>query len=97
MSSCCSLRSAGSVLKLEVVAGPSRGLQYSVQSSNTSKLPVTIGRVSPGDVILRDSEVSGKHAMINWNDNVSFSTLIHNLLNIMYMLCAILTSSCCRH
>ncbi|KAL8486360.1 hypothetical protein ACS0TY_022681 [Phlomoides rotata] len=59
----------GSVLKLEVVSGPSRGLQYSVQSSNTSKLPVTIGRVSPGDVILRDSEVSGKHAMINWNDN----------------------------
>lgn len=59
----------GSFLKLEVVSGPSRGLQHSVQSTNTSKLPVTIGRVSPGDVILKDSEVSGKHAMINWNVN----------------------------
>ncbi|KAH6776934.1 kinase associated protein phosphatase [Perilla frutescens var. hirtella] len=59
----------GSCLKLEVISGPSRGLQYSVQSINTSELPVTIGRVSPGDVILKDSEVSGKHAMINWNLN----------------------------
>lgn len=48
-----------------------------MKSTNTSELPVTIGRVSPGDVILRDSEVSGKHAMINWNANVSFA-LEHN-------------------
>ncbi|CAA0829148.1 Protein phosphatase 2C 70 [Striga hermonthica] len=57
----------GSILKLEVISGPSRGLRYSIQSTNTSKLPVTIGRVSPGDIILKDSEVSGKHARINWN------------------------------
>ncbi|PIN04470.1 Serine/threonine protein phosphatase [Handroanthus impetiginosus] len=56
-------------LMLEVISGPSRGLQYSIQSTNTSKLPVSIGRVSPGDIILKDSEVSGKHAMINWNVN----------------------------
>ncbi|XP_057805954.1 protein phosphatase 2C 70 isoform X1 [Salvia miltiorrhiza] len=59
----------GSILKLEVVSGPARGLQYSVKSTNVTELPVTIGRVSPGDVILKDSEVSGKHAMINWNAN----------------------------
>ncbi|KAL1569466.1 protein-serine/threonine phosphatase [Salvia divinorum] len=59
----------GSILKLEVVSGPARGLQYSVKSTNTTELPVTIGRVSPGDLILKDSEVSGKHAMINWNAN----------------------------
>ncbi|KAL0393142.1 UNVERIFIED_CONTAM: protein phosphatase 2C 70 [Sesamum radiatum] len=58
---------------LEVISGASRGLQHSMQSTNTSKLPVTIGRVSPGDVILKDSEVSGKHAMINWNVNVSLA------------------------
>ncbi|KAL6503448.1 hypothetical protein OROGR_025371 [Orobanche gracilis] len=59
----------GSILMLEVISGPSHGLQYTIQSTNTSKLPVTIGRVSPGDVILKDSEVSGKHVMINWNIN----------------------------
>ncbi|KAL6571513.1 hypothetical protein OROHE_003156 [Orobanche hederae] len=59
----------GSILMLEVISGPSRGLQYTIQSTNTSKIPVTIGRVSPGDVILKDSEVSGKHVMINWNIN----------------------------
>ncbi|KAK4388541.1 protein phosphatase 2C 70 [Sesamum angolense] len=59
----------GSILMLEVISGASRGLQHSMQSTNTSKLPVTIGRVSPGDMILKDSEVSGKHAMINWNVN----------------------------
>ncbi|KAL8026251.1 hypothetical protein ABFS82_14G015500 [Erythranthe guttata] len=59
----------GSILMLDVISGPSRGLQYSVQSTDTSKLPVTMGRVSPGDLILKDSEVSGKHATINWNVN----------------------------
>lgn len=57
----------GSSLMLEVVAGPSRGLQHSVQSTNTSSLPLTLGRVPPSDLLLKDSEVSGKHAMINWN------------------------------
>ncbi|XP_075477594.1 protein phosphatase 2C 70-like [Primulina tabacum] len=56
-----------STIMLEVISGPSGGLRYSVQSTNTSKLPVTIGRVLPGSILLKDSEVSGKHAMINWN------------------------------
>ncbi|KAG8370135.1 hypothetical protein BUALT_Bualt14G0085900 [Buddleja alternifolia] len=58
-----------SILMLEVIAGPSRGLRYSIESTNTSKPPVTMGRVLPGDILLKDSEVSGKHAMINWNLN----------------------------
>ncbi|CAH9085828.1 unnamed protein product [Cuscuta epithymum] len=58
-----------SVLKLEVILGPSCGLRYSVQSSNTSKLPLSLGRVGPSDILLKDSEVSGKHALINWNLN----------------------------
>ncbi|XP_073027034.1 protein phosphatase 2C 70-like isoform X1 [Primulina eburnea] len=56
-----------STIMLEVISGPSRGLQYSVQSTNTSKLPVTVGRVLPCNILLKDSEVSGKHSMINWN------------------------------
>ncbi|EPS74391.1 kinase-associated protein phosphatase 1, partial [Genlisea aurea] len=56
-------------LSLEVLSGPSCGLQYFFRSTNSSKLKVSIGRVSPGDVILKDSEVSGKHAMIYWNVN----------------------------
>lgn len=70
MSSYVPVRSAGSVLMLEVISGPSCGLQYSIQSTNTSKLPLTLGRVPPSDLMLKDSEVSGKHAMINWNINV---------------------------
>ncbi|KAG5236526.1 Kinase associated protein [Salix suchowensis] len=53
-------------LSLEVISGPSCGLRCSVQSTSASRLPLTIGRVS-SDLILKDSEVSGKHAMINWN------------------------------
>ncbi|ONM52410.1 kinase associated protein phosphatase1 [Zea mays] len=30
-------------------------------------LPITLGRVPPSDLVLKDSEVSGKHAQINWN------------------------------
>lgn len=56
---------------LEVIAGPSHGIHYLIDSTNTSKLPVTMGRVSPADILLKDSEVSGKHATINWNMNVS--------------------------
>ncbi|KAK4482889.1 hypothetical protein RD792_010062 [Penstemon davidsonii] len=63
------LETQRSVLMLEVIDGPSRGIRYSIESTNTSKLPVTIGRVLPGDVVLKDTEVSGKHAMINWNVN----------------------------
>ncbi|XP_011021578.1 PREDICTED: protein phosphatase 2C 70 isoform X2 [Populus euphratica] len=57
---------AGSCLSLEVISGPSRGLCCSVQSISASRLPLTLGRVS-SDLLLKDSEVSGKHAMINWN------------------------------
>ncbi|XP_073125166.1 protein phosphatase 2C 70 [Henckelia pumila] len=56
-----------STIMLEVISGPSSGLRYSIQSTDTSKLPVTIGRVLPSNILLKDSEVSGKHAMINWN------------------------------
>ncbi|XP_022762031.1 protein phosphatase 2C 70 isoform X2 [Durio zibethinus] len=58
-----------SCLSLEVVSGPSCGLHCSVQSTSTARLPLTLGRVSPSDLVLKDSEVSGKHAMINWNSN----------------------------
>ncbi|XP_010931948.1 protein phosphatase 2C 70 [Elaeis guineensis] len=58
-----------SSLTLEVIAGPSTGLSCSRQSANISMLPLTLGRVSPSDLLLKDSEVSGKHARINWNIN----------------------------
>ncbi|KAG2300116.1 hypothetical protein Bca4012_011724 [Brassica carinata] len=57
-------------LSLEVISGPSLGLQYAVHSTSTSKLPVSLGRVS-SDMILKDSEVSGKHAQITWNSTKS--------------------------
>ncbi|KAL6839031.1 hypothetical protein ACP4OV_031085 [Aristida adscensionis] len=56
-----------SSLDLEVIAGPSHGISCSRQSTSSSKLPITLGRVPPSDVVLKDSEVSGKHARINWN------------------------------
>ncbi|XP_021660566.1 protein phosphatase 2C 70 isoform X2 [Hevea brasiliensis] len=55
-----------SCLSLEVISGPSSGVRCSVQSTSSSRLPLTLGRVS-SDLLLKDSEVSGKHAMINWN------------------------------
>ncbi|XWS54014.1 hypothetical protein CRYUN_Cryun10bG0051500 [Craigia yunnanensis] len=76
-----------SCLSLEVVSGPSCGLRCSVQSTSTSRLPLTLGRVSPSDLLLKDSEVSGKHAMINWNSNklkwelVDIGSLNGTLLN----------------
>lgn len=76
MSSYLSVRSAGSFLMLEVISGPSRGLRYSIQSTNTSELPLTLGRVSPSALLLNDNEVSGKHALINWNLNVKFLNAI---------------------
>ncbi|OEL26560.1 Protein phosphatase 2C 70 [Dichanthelium oligosanthes] len=56
-----------SSLELEVIAGPSHGISCSRQSSRPSMLPITLGRVPPSDIVLKDSEVSGKHARINWN------------------------------
>ncbi|CAK9137192.1 unnamed protein product [Ilex paraguariensis] len=79
--------SAGSILTLEVISGPSCGLRCSIQSSNISRLPLTLGRVSPSDVLVNDSEVSGKHALINWNLNklkwelVDMGSLNGTLLN----------------
>lgn len=58
-----------SILMLEVISGPCQGLQHSMQSTDTSRLPLTLGRVTPSDILVMDSEVSGKHAMINWNIN----------------------------
>ncbi|XP_030465915.1 protein phosphatase 2C 70 isoform X2 [Syzygium oleosum] len=58
-----------SCLTLEVISGPSQGTCFSIRSTDTSKLPLTLGRVTPCDLLLKDSEVSGRHAMINWNLN----------------------------
>lgn len=76
-----------SILNLSVISGPSCGAHHSLQSTNKSKLPLTLGRVSPSDVLVVDSEVSGKHAMINWNLNklkwelVDMGSLNGTLLN----------------
>uniref|UniRef100_A0ACD5XDM1 Uncharacterized protein n=1 Tax=Avena sativa TaxID=4498 RepID=A0ACD5XDM1_AVESA len=59
----------GSHLTLEVIAGPSHGISRYLQSDNTSMLPMTLGRVPQSDLVFKDSEVSGKHAQINWNAN----------------------------
>ncbi|XP_062189642.1 protein phosphatase 2C 70-like [Phragmites australis] len=56
-----------SSLDLEVIAGPSHGVSCSRQSTSSSMLPITLGRVPPSDLVLKDSEVSGKHARISWN------------------------------
>ncbi|KAL9265405.1 phosphatase 2C 70-like protein [Drosera capensis] len=77
----------GSCLTLEVITGPSRGLSYSLRSSSTSEMPFTLGRNSPCDLVLKDSEVSGKHALIKWNSNkltwelVDMGSLNGTLLN----------------
>ncbi|KAL6970392.1 protein-serine,threonine phosphatase [Sarracenia purpurea var. burkii] len=78
---------AESSLTLEIISGPSRGLCCSVQSTNASRLPLTLGRIAPSDLLLQDSEVSGKHALINWNLNklkwevVDMGSLNGTLLN----------------
>ncbi|KAI3986037.1 hypothetical protein MKX01_039119 [Papaver californicum] len=58
-----------SSLMLEVVSGPSRGTRHYLQSTDASRLPLTLGRVSPSDLLLKDGEVSGKHALVKWNLN----------------------------
>ncbi|KAJ0238612.1 Protein phosphatase 2C 70 [Hirschfeldia incana] len=74
-------------LYLEVIAGPSIGIQLSVHSLSTSKLPLNLGRVSPSAMILKDPEVSGKHAQITWNSTkfiwelVDMGSLNGTLLN----------------
>ncbi|KAJ8423165.1 hypothetical protein Cgig2_006248 [Carnegiea gigantea] len=65
----------------------SRESLHKVRSTDASKLPVTLGRVPPSHLVLKDSEVSGKHAMINWNLNklkwelVDMGSLNGTLLN----------------
>ncbi|KAL1203307.1 Protein phosphatase 2C 70 [Cardamine amara subsp. amara] len=81
------VRSAGSWLCLEVTAGPAIGLQHAVHSASTSKLPVNLGRISPADLVLKDLEISGKHAQITWNSTklkwelVDIGSLNGTLLN----------------
>ncbi|WJX59981.1 protein-serine/threonine phosphatase [Trifolium repens] len=71
-----------SCLTLEVISGPSCGLRCSVQSTNPSRLPLTLGRVSPSDLLIKDSEVSGKHALIKWNlDNMKWELVDMGSLN----------------
>ena len=61
---------------MEVISGPSCGARCSVQSASLSHLPLTIGRVSSSDLLINDLEVSGKHALINWNLDVNLSFLM---------------------
>ncbi|CAN8244105.1 unnamed protein product [Cochlearia groenlandica] len=81
------VRDQRSCLSLEVIAGPSIGLQHAVHSASISKLPVNLGRVSPSDLVLKDTEVSGKHAQITWNSTklkwelVDMGSLNGTLLN----------------
>ncbi|CAA7388541.1 unnamed protein product [Spirodela intermedia] len=76
-----------SSLFLEVISGPSCGLQCSRQSNNSSGRPLTLGRISSSDLFLEDAGVSGKHAVINWNKNtfkwelVDIGSLNGTLLN----------------
>nr|GEX09281.1 protein phosphatase 2C 70 [Tanacetum cinerariifolium] len=72
MSSYISVRSEGSILNLEVSSGPSCDTHYSIQSTNKSKLRLTLGRVLPSDLLVVDSKVSRKHPVINWNLNSEF-------------------------
>ncbi|XP_078442496.1 kinase associated protein phosphatase [Wolffia australiana] len=59
-----------STLMLEVISGPSSGIRCIRLSENCSA-PLTLGRVSSSDLLLEDSGVSGKHAIVNWNKNIS--------------------------
>ncbi|KAJ1686064.1 hypothetical protein LUZ63_017454 [Rhynchospora breviuscula] len=63
---CMDIRTEVSTLSLEVISGPSSGLSMSITSA-TSLATLTIGRVPPSSLILKDSEVSGRHAVVNFN------------------------------
>ncbi|CAO2832083.1 unnamed protein product [Amaranthus hypochondriacus] len=77
----------GTCLSLEVISGPTRGLHISLCSSDDSKLPLILGRVPPSNLLLKDLEVSGKHALIKWNSDklkwevVDLGSLNGTLLN----------------
>jgi protein phosphatase len=55
-----------STLTLKVTSGPSSGLCMSITSTFSPAI-LTIGRVPPSSLILNDSEVSGKHAVVKFN------------------------------
>ena len=57
---------------LEVISGPSLGVHISQQSTSVSGLSLRIGRVPENDLAVNDPEVSGKHALVNWNSKVSY-------------------------
>ncbi|XP_002970567.2 protein phosphatase 2C 70 isoform X1 [Selaginella moellendorffii] len=62
---------AGSSISLEVLTGPSAGNRLLRTLPEDGGLALSIGRISQNDLVLNDSEVSGKHAVINWNCDVS--------------------------
>lgn len=51
---------------------------------------MSLGRVSPADLVLKDSEVSGKHAHITWNSTV-------RIYVVSFFLCLYVTSYTVRH
>ena len=57
---------------LEFISGPSSGVRISQQSTSVSGLSLRIGRVPENDLAVKDSEVYGKHALVNWNLKVSY-------------------------
>ncbi|KAH9322225.1 hypothetical protein KI387_016864, partial [Taxus chinensis] len=58
-------------LILEVISGPSSGVLISQQPEGISDLSLRIGRVPQNDLVVNDPEVSGKHALVNWNSQNS--------------------------
>ncbi|KAI4317780.1 hypothetical protein L6164_025622 [Bauhinia variegata] len=74
-----------SCLTLEVISGPASGLRCSVQSTNPSRLPLTLGRLSK-DIPINDNEVSGKHALIQWSsDKTKWEVVDMGSLNGTYL------------
>ncbi|KAG0470223.1 hypothetical protein HPP92_016923 [Vanilla planifolia] len=54
-----------------ISSSPCEGVNHVRGKDDTTILPLTLGRVSPSDLILKDSEVSGRHAFIDWNTHKS--------------------------
>ncbi|XP_057849582.2 protein phosphatase 2C 70 isoform X2 [Cryptomeria japonica] len=65
-----------SKLTLEVISGPSTGVNISHESEGICNLSLRIGRVPQNDLVVNDPEVSGKHAVVNWNSKNSKWELI---------------------
>lgn len=60
-----------STLTLEVISGPSSGVHISQEPEGMCNLSLRIGRVPQNDLVVNDPEVSGKHALVNWNSKNS--------------------------